>query len=119
MQTLRDVASGALARRRFNMLLPGVFAATALALAMLGLYGLLSYQVAQRTREIGVRRALGARRADVLFMIERPGRERLLHCDGTGARGRRHVARNAGIIRPLWEPDVMSPYGVRKGLRAS
>ena len=72
-QTLRDVAWEALARRRFNMLLTGVFAATALALAMLGLYGLLSYQVAQRTREIGVRIALGARRADVLLMIVRRG----------------------------------------------
>ena len=70
---MRDVAWAALARRRFNMLLTGVFAATALALAMLGLYGLSSYQVAQRTREIGVRMALGARRADVLLMIVAPG----------------------------------------------
>ena len=70
---MNDVAWAALAQRRFNMLLTAVFAGTALALAMIGLYGLLSYQVAQRTREIGVRLALGARRADVLAMIVRRG----------------------------------------------
>ena len=70
---MNDVAWQALTRQRFNMMLTGVFATTALALAMIGLYGLLSYQVTQRTREIGVRVALGARRVDVLVMIVRRG----------------------------------------------
>ena len=73
IQSLAGVAWSALAQQRFNMLLTGVFAATALVLAMIGLYGLLSYQVAQRTREIGVRLALGARRTDILLIIVRRG----------------------------------------------
>jgi predicted permease len=71
--TMEDLVSGKLRRPRFNMLLIGVFAAFALTLTVVGVYGVIAASVAGRTREIGVRVALGASSARVLGMVMKEG----------------------------------------------
>ena len=73
VRTLDEVLAASTAQRRFNMTLLASFAALAVVLALIGVYGVIAYSVAQRTREIGIRVALGARSSDVVSMVVKAG----------------------------------------------
>ncbi len=73
LRTLSSMLGASLAPRRFVVAMLGIFAALALLMAIIGLYGVTSYSVAQRTQEIGIRMALGARRSEILGMVIRQG----------------------------------------------
>jgi ABC-type antimicrobial peptide transport system permease subunit len=87
VRTMEQALSRSVAARRFSMILLGVFALLALTLAAVGIYGVISYSVAQRTREVGIRMALGASTTDVIKLVVRDGLKLVLIGVGIGLAG--------------------------------
>ena len=87
VNTMEQLVAQSVAQRRFGMFLLGIFALLALVLAAIGIYGVVSYSVTQRTQEIGVRMALGASAADVMKMVLRNGMSLALIGVGLGLAG--------------------------------
>jgi putative ABC transport system permease protein len=110
---LEELASASLAQRRFSLLLVGAFAGTALLLSLLGLYSVIAYLVTQRTGEIGVRMALGARAADVVGLVLRRGLALALAGTGLGILIALAASRLlAGLVHGIATNDTATFAGV-------
>jgi predicted permease len=87
VETMDDLVESEVGQRRLLLMLLGSFAAVALLLALVGIYGVIAYSAAQRTQEVAIRRALGAQQADILRMIIRQGLALALAGIGIGLAG--------------------------------
>jgi putative ABC transport system permease protein len=108
VKTLEERRAGLLAPRRVNMLLVVTFAALALILGSIGIYGVVSYSVGRRTHEIGVRMALGAHQGQILGMVLRNGLELIAAGVAIG------LLASAGLTRlissELWDVSATDPW---------
>jgi putative ABC transport system permease protein len=107
IKTLDELLEKSVAQRRFNLLSLGIFAGVALALAAVGIYGVMSFLVAQRTHEIGIRMALGAQQRDVLMLVV--GRGLRLVLIGLGVGGAGALALTRLLRNLLFEVSATDP----------
>ncbi|HEY1337540.1 MAG TPA: ABC transporter permease, partial [Bryobacteraceae bacterium] len=109
IQTMDQMLVRSVSTQRFQTVLLGVFAALALALAVVGIYGVISYSVAQRTNEFGIRMALGAGRGDVLRLVLRQGGGILLGGLALGLAGALALTRTiAGLLFEVKPSDPLT-----------
>jgi len=112
-QTLDETVSDSLSVRRFSMEMVGLFALTALLLAGLGIYGVISYMVSERTHEIGIRLALGAQNRNIVRMVLRQGMGLALAGAGLGLLAAFVVAHlMAGMLYGVRPADPLTFGGV-------
>jgi predicted permease len=113
-QTIDSMITDSMATRRFAMVLLGAFAALAVLLACIGIYGVMAYLVSQRTREVGIRMALGAQRGDVLLLVFRNGAKLALVGVALGFAGAIALTRQMGSllfdVSPT-DPVILSAAG--------
>jgi putative ABC transport system permease protein len=107
VHAMDELIAVSLAQQRFNMLLLGLFAALALILAAVGIYGAMAYSVNQRTHEIGIRTALGAQPRDVLRLVMRDGAKIALFGIASGIAGALALTRLMGSL--LFEVKPTDP----------
>ena len=112
-KTLDDAVSASLEQRRFSMDIVAAFAITALLLAALGIYGVISYIVSERTRDIGIRIALGAERRKILAMVLRQGLGLAMAGAALGLAGSVIVSHlMAGLLYGVMPTDPLTFIGV-------
>ena len=110
-ETIRQIVASTFDNRRFSMIMLGVFAGTALLLAMVGLYGIMAFVASQRTTEIGIRMALGAQRGDVLRMILRQSLVIVMFGIGAGLIGAFGATRLLGKLLYGVGSNDLTTYG--------
>jgi putative ABC transport system permease protein len=117
INTMEQLVAQSVAQRRFGMFLLGTFAILALVLAAIGIYGVVSYSVAQRTQEIGVRMALGAQTQDVLKLVLKNGLTLAVIGVGIGLVGALLLTRlMAKLLFEVRPTDVLTFVAVSVGL---
>ena len=121
MRTMQQVLSNATGARRFNMALLVFFAVAALLLTMMGIYGVVAFLAGRRSREIGIRMALGARRGDVLWLVLQQGMKPVAFGSIAGLAG--SLAASRLVASQLygvswWDPLTLASIFVLSGIAA-